>query len=389
MPEQRMTPSFIGLKAFFGVLLVSAGLMGMGVSGAQAADESVYTARMVPVDERASNEVAAKNVGVEKAKETGLRMVMERLTRTADHGRLPTVGADSIETYVRDIAFASEKFGGGHYLAKVNVRYWEDAVQTLLKSNNIPFTDLRSGPVLVVPVLNLSGRYVLWDERNDWLAAWARSGDQSVLVPVKVPLGDLADVSDINADEAIAPEATKLAKIASRYGANAALVAVATPVGDGPDMTVNVTYAVIGGGWSGDSVFLSASLPDGEDGSPIFDPEKGTARAQVLSEAALAVQKSIEASWKDANVIDQAVSGTHLSINVPLTGISDWVRVQENLSGLTSVRSVDIVSLTTSQALLDLDLVGRIDQLQTALESRRMSLEYTQESGWVLHPGTG
>src|SRR3546814_9903356 len=128
---------------------------------------------------------------------------------------------------VRDFSVAHEKIGGGHYIASLTVRFNPEEVRQLLRARDIPYAETVSRPVLVLPVYVAAGAARLWDGPNPWFDAWAAQPPAEGLQPLTVPLGDLSDVTEISAEQAMAGDAERLRSIAQKYGAFGTLVAVA------------------------------------------------------------------------------------------------------------------------------------------------------------------
>src|SRR6185369_10293232 len=67
----------------------------------------------------------------------------------------------------------------------------------------------------------------LFEDRNPWREAWAKRPPRDTLMPIVVPLGDLKDIADLDAKQAMAGDVRRLEALARRYGATDTAVAVA------------------------------------------------------------------------------------------------------------------------------------------------------------------
>jgi len=90
----------------------------------------------------------------------------------------------------------------------------------LLRQTGLPFAETASKPLLVLPVLKSRVGLMLWEAANLWRTAWSALPIQRGLVPMIVPLGDLADISDVDASQAMLGDETALEGIVSRYQAD-------------------------------------------------------------------------------------------------------------------------------------------------------------------------
>jgi len=323
--------------------------------------------------------VEAKRQGLVVGQRRGLRMVMEQITLREDYDRLPDPGNDVIRGLVRDFSVESEKFGGGRYLAQLTVRFRADGVRQLLQDRGIPFAETASGALVVLPVYQAGGRKTLWDEPNPWLAAWGRYGMTGGLVPLKLPLGDLADVTTINAEQALAGTSENVASIARKYGAVGVLVAAAQldPTGrdGGPLLQVSMTR-----------------YSPGTDSSTIvqgFAGRAGTSLDALLDAAVADMVVQLQEAWKRENLLRAGAGGGEqwLQVRVPIAQLGDWLAVRERLNRVPTVTKTDVARLSTREAVLDLRYRGTPEQLRTAMAQQSLLLDYRQDiQNWVLVP---
>ena len=369
---------FVRPRAGHVVALTFAMLL-MQIQPAGAQTREVYTATGVPVDEKASDGVEAKRQGLVVGQRRGLRMVMEQITLREDHDRLPDPGNEAIRGLVRDFSVESEKFGGGRYLAQLTVRFRADGVRQLLQDRGIPFAETASGALVVLPVYQAGGRKTLWDEPNPWLAAWGRYGMTGGLVPLKLPLGDLADVTTINVEQALAGTSENVASIARKYGAVGALVAAAQldPTGrdGGPLLQVSMTR-----------------YSPGTDSSTIiqgFAGRAGTSLDALLDAAVADMFGQLQEAWKRENLLRAGAGGGEqwLQVRVPIAQLGDWLAVRDRLNRVPTVTKTDVARLSTREAVLDLRYRGTPEQLRTAVAQQSLQLDYRQDiQTWVLVP---
>ena len=83
-------------------------------------------------------------------------------------------------------------------------------------------------PIIVLPIYQAGGQAILWEDSNPWREAWRRLEIKNELVNLMVPIGQLADVMAINAEQALEGDRKSLRKFAMSYGAEETLVAVAS-----------------------------------------------------------------------------------------------------------------------------------------------------------------
>ena len=346
-------------------------------AAAQSAGETLFTFVGVAVDETAADDLTAKTAGILKAQRRALRRILKRVTLRNDHDRLPELDDNALAQVIRDIAVDGEKFGGGRYLATLTIRFKPREIRQLLQNAGISFAETASRPAVVLPVYAVGGTTLLWEEPNPWFSAWAKRPGGDGLLPVVVPLGDLSDVLEINAEQALRGDQTRLTSIASKYNAFGAYVAMAAlainPRNGG--LTLNVSLDRHGGGQSEQTKILTFT---GEPGLPIDE---------LLNDAAERLVIEIEETWKRENLLRFELE-QWISVRVPLTGHPDWIAVRKRLDDIAEIRKVVLTRLSVGAADLDLLFVGEPEQLRVAMAQSDLALAYVASEGaWTVTYG--
>jgi len=336
----------------------------------------IYSVSNVRVDERATDEVSAKGVGIAKAQREALRTLLERLTLRTDHGKLPAVTDSIVRSSLRDFAVSEEKFGGGRYLATLNVRFKSEAVRTLIGGLGIPYAEVASRANLVLPVYENAGSRLLWDEPNPWFDAWLRREPPTGLLPLVLPLRDLSDISEISAEQAVAGEAARLDAVAKKYKAFGVYVALGQlsvdPVSNVPVLNVTMTQHQPG--------------EPARDTTRSFQGREGSDIAGLFDWAVEEMIAGLEESWKSDN-LQQSGSEQRIRVFVPIVRLGDWLAVKRKITGVPSVRQMDVARLSIREAQVDVTFLGEPEQLRRALALKDLDMSYELErGGWVVRP---
>lgn len=339
---------------------------------AQDADE-VYLVRQVAIDATAESALAAKNAAIRNGQRQALNRLLRRLTLAADHDRLPSGSdldpADLVASYAVD----DEKTSQVRYLARLTVQFQRPAVQRLLRGAGVSFSETRARPTLILPVLDAGGRRQLFDEDNPWLAAWSDLDlPFGSLLPLIVPLGDLGDLSALNADQALAGgDKARFATLMEKYdSASVAVVHATLPFGDAAAARVNtVVYRY---GAAGEGTIVSA-----------LDAQEGESLDSLLRRAAQATVALLEDDWKRRTILrfgDEA----SLSARVPYDGLEGWLEVRRRLAAVPNIEKVEISAISTIDAQVTLHYLGETPQLNTALAANELKLENRQGYWYLL-----
>lgn len=339
---------------------------------AAAQSANAFLVSGVAVDARAASASAAREQALADGQRQAFERLAARLVPLAYQGRVPKLSAADIEALVSDVGIEQEKASTVRYIATLSVRFKPDAVRRYLRTHGLPYAEARRTPVVVLPVYTQDGDATLWGDPNPWRQAWARRRSEG-LVAIVVPLGELADVTAVSTEQAVAADPQALAAIGLRYG------------------TADVLVAEAASGQA--AAALDIRLHGSGPGVPV--PETArlglTAREGETAEAFMAravdeVVRAVGDTYKSQNVLqfDRAAS---LAAVVPLGGLDDWLTVRGRLDRVSQVRSYRVVSLNRTGAALVLDFVGDQQQLQGALMRSGLELAWV-DSQWWMRPAS-
>ena len=342
---------------------------------ARAQDEAgIFTVRDVPVDETAATAAEARALALETGQRRAFRRLIDRLVPEGQQTLVPEVDSNQLQYYVRDFSVANERTSAVRYLADLTFRFNGDEVRRLLRSSSVGFAEARGDAVVVLPVLQpAEGDAILWGDGNAWRDVWAaRPGDDG-LVPLIVPLGDLSDITAVDAERAQAGEAEALRAIASLYGAQDTLVTIAKLSGD-PE--------------AGSAVLELTTRRYSDGSSSVTLRDKliqvgGEPYVGFLQRAADRIDNAIQESWKQQNVL-QFDNQRTIQVFVPLEGLNDWLNVRRRLHGVASIQQSDLSSLTRQEATLEITFLGDEQRLTRALAQRDLYLSLREDSSWEL-----
>lgn len=345
---------------------------------ASAADVSLYTVSGVPVEASAENAAAARTPAIASGEKRAAQIMLRRLTQSADYGRLPALSDTELQTLVRGIEINDERIGGNRYHAKVTVNFNANAVRNLLRNAGIPFTEATAKPILVVPVLDIDGRRMLWEESNPWREAWAQRANDGALQPISVALGDAQDAQTIDATSAASVDEAKLRALAARYQLSDVAVAAAQIRRNPSNWVMQVTLTRLGGG--SDATMVLSYNGQGDNYQAVMD------------EAARDIAGRLEDRWKQAAAMPVGSGGSgdrqKLAATVPLTAIGDWLVVRDRLARVSGLSRVDVHSLSKTDAQLILTYTGDPQRLALMLSQRDLALEQGPDGYWTLRPAS-
>lgn len=333
----------------------------------------IFTAVNLPVDVTAESALEAREKALQDGQRMALRRVLTRITLRTDHSSLPEPEDKAIEQMVATVAVANEKTSTVRYLAKVTVRFHRSAVRQLLLDAGIRFSETRAKPILVLPVLEKGAALSLFENSNIWRNAWAGLDlAQDALMPLRLPLGDLMDITTITAQAALAGRDDLLKVIAHRYEVNNILVAHAV---------LNIDLRA--GGLPRVAVNLLRFGPGGKSFEVLdYTVRVGNDLEEAMGRLALLVAMDQQEQWKRRT---QLSFGEEISLSalVPLSDLSDWLTVRKRLAASAMVSGFQLQGISLQDAQVVIDYLGDADSLAVSLAQRDLKLVLV-DGFWML-----
>lgn len=354
-------------------LLAVAGPLAPPPAWAQT-QSSVFSVSAVPVDVTSASAAAAREQARADGERRAFSMLLQRLVQKDDWARLPKVSDADLTEFLQDFEVDDEHTSPVRYLAKLTFRFRPEPVRRVLRDAGIPFTETRSKPLIVVPVWHVNSQSVLWDDANSqpnpWRAAWNKAPLDDGLVPMKLPLGELADIQAIDADHAVSGDKAALLTIAHRYDDGDVLVTQATLSGAGNGRILDLTATRFGAGYQ-DQTWVGSLKADAGETDDDF-----------LTRGVASVIADVSESWKKATVFRPG-GAAKMVASVPVTKLEDWVAVRSRLDGIPAIQSTALVTLSRTGARIEIRYLGDSSQLQLALAQRDLVLA-PGDPDWTL-----
>jgi hypothetical protein len=358
------------------------GSLVLGLGFAPAARDAraashVFTVSGVAVDVTAETAAAARETAHAEGHVKAMAKLMARLLPRHELSLIRELKAPEILSYVQDFSVGNERRSDVRYLAELTFRFRAKPIRELLRGSGLQHAETMSKPVVVVPIFGIEGEAVLWSQANPWWAAWAARPPGGWLVPLTVPLGDLGDLTAIDAARALNGEAEALGAIARRYEAEDVLITQAVLLGDPllGQATLQVGTVRLGR-------FAQQTTIDN-----YTQPAGGTVQG-LLALAADAVGAAVQESWKQSNLLRPG-SERALAVTLPVTQLTELLEIKRRLGGVAAVRGTTVTALSRGKTDMSITFVGDEDQLVLAMAQSDLNLALYPGIGWQLSLATG
>lgn len=368
------------------LLLLGAVAMRAAPAPAQESDEAYSTT--VKVDATAESAAAARDVARIDGQRRALAAVIERLSGASEPAAPPKLDDKTITDMVASFEVANEHMSAVRYVADYTFHFRPSKVRRLVRVAESPpaestsksLGDKSSGDkssadsggkspaeggnraIVVLPVYRDGSNVVLWDDPNAWRVAWSQRPAGSGLGRLVLPLGDAGDLAAIDAEKAGSGKPEALTAIAQRNSGSEAVVALATARRQG-DRLAGLDVTV--------KRYRYGHLVDTQSSS--FEADPAESEADLLKRAAEATAAEIETGAK-LNADAHSNQPASLAVTVPITTLGEWVQVRNRLASVSSIRKIDLLSLSRQEARIEVRYVGSQDQLKSSLAEVNLDL---------------
>jgi len=331
-----------------------------------------FLVRNVPVDVTAASVSEARERGLTQGRVMAFRRLVERMTLRENWAAIAAPDATKIIDMVLEFSVANEKSSAVRYLADLTVRFDPAAIRAFLRAQNVPFAETASRPLIVVPLYQDGGGVRLWNDDNPWRAAWTAILPHDGLIPIVLPLGDLADIGLLSADQAAANDRAALMNLATKYGAVGAVIARATPSGGSLNIAVTELRAL------GEpfEASINATVAGVDD----------DAKAEAMQAAAVESLRPLEDRWKQQNTLRFGAGGT-LTALIPVNSLQDWLAIKARLARVPVVEKVDLEAISKALVQVKIAFAGEETQLQFAMSQNELDLKRDGDM-WLLRAPT-
>ena len=355
---------------FIGILTINC-FIGTNTSHS-ITSKKVFVIENVAVDETSSTALKAREKALEIGQKRAWKKLLERMTFPETVKTVSDIPYSELRSLIRGYEVIRERTSTVRYLADLNVTFSANEVRQFFLNNNIDYAETPSAPVLVVPLLIRQGAASLWETPNPWRDAWQNLPEQRGLVDIRVPVGDLADIRDIAAIQALRGDQKKLKKIAKRYNAKTIVVAKAFKRFGIKD---NLPILEI----------IITKIRTDQIEETIIDTIKGEIGDDLLDLLGVGVTRvvnSIVDSWKKENAVTTGLL-LRVPVFVPIKGLNNWLGITSQLDEIGILKRTNLRRLSKREALIDLWVTGNITLLENALRPKNLSL-LKHSKGFIL-----
>lgn len=343
-------------SSLFLALVVGAAVLVSGPAAAQAPEPAapptsvptptpggdIFTVSGIAVDAVAESATAARDKALAEGRPVAWTELYRRLTPESAWGRQPQLDDPALQRIIRSFEVADERRSTTRYLADVTYHFNAVGVRRLLRGVQAPISETRARPVLVLPLT--TGQGFVAD--SSWNNAWMSPALSDGVVPLLVPLGDVADMAVLSRPDLAALDWSALQPLVARYGAAEAVIATYTEPTD---------------------VVIRYVTPNGSETDRLKVGDAGFAGITDT------VARRFDATWKARTAVDYTTTRS-LTAVARFGSLREWADLRAWLGQVPTVTDVVVDGVTVNSAELKLTFYGQEQQLAVALAQKNLVL---------------
>jgi CDP-diacylglycerol--glycerol-3-phosphate 3-phosphatidyltransferase len=316
---------------------------------AAPAAADLYTVTDIRIDATAESAQAARDLAMAQGRPVAWQRIYRRLTPSAQWARQPRLSDQQLFRLIRSFEVSGERRSTTRYLADVTYHFNPAAVRQLLRQSGVAFTETRSRPAIVIPMVADAA----FDPMSDWSVAWNHPSYNAGLVPMMLPDADVENEAILTRTDLLQADWGSLLPLSRRYNASLIVVAVASA--------------------DGRSVRAIEISPAGRTPSSFAFAQPNFA---ALADA---VTEKVAESWKGRSSVDYATRA-RLVADVQFNSLEEWSRIRSQLGAVRAVSDFEVLGLARNEAEIDLGYFGRTEQLRDAMAQQNLNLESCAQS---------
>lgn len=393
---------------------------------AAAASDAVFVVQRVAVQADGDSAAAARSIAQMQGRRRAMDVLLRRMTVSSDWTYLPHLAAgepasalpaaepgqkspvvlddSTLINLESGFEVYDEKASATTYRATITYRFKPDAVRRLLRNAAIPYSETQTLPALVLPVLETANGVYLWESNNPWLGAWRGRAFSNELTPIRLPVGNGADIAAISARQALLLDPAAVEALAKNYGVAQVIVAHARLQRNGDSDRLSVRLVNAYRDTAAAAIPQDGAEEQGVDSATLAalaaEPAQSSAKVgdvlasgvfsgpsgQFTPLAAQAIDETISdyaAAWKAKTLIDQSREAA-VETTAFFQSVEDWARIRAGLNATPLVGGVQVFALSSRGAELRLKMFGDPSRLAVALDAYGVVFWTEDGAHWLL-----
>ncbi len=350
--------------------ILSAILMLQAVA-VQAEEGNPYLVRSLSVESKVFDPLHSRPTALKQATLEGFHRLLGQLTSPKEIEKHKEVLEQvNLNILLKKVHIESERTDVP-YQVTFDLEYDRDAVKDLLTDLKIPFSEVSTGRVLLIPLFETDGETYLWQENNPWRTSLTEASLKLGLVNFILPSGDMNEMRMLTPEMAA-------------FGAEDILLSV----GEGYNTdTVCVVRAKEAKTVVGRTFSVEATWYGKEHMEPIYQYQtiaEDQTLEQVMQDLAGKVLTNMEDNWRSLNMVSFDKTTSVLVRFSPKT-LTEAERLRSTFAKLPVLKDLWLRMMSQKEIIYQIDFYGDVSKLLQQVEALGVRLKETEVGAevWV------
>ena len=351
------------------------------ITGLQARAEECSTPQFgvnnVSIDQLADTASEARQLGTRAAAETAFAVVLERLLN--DPEKISQfLDRHDLDQFSDFVHITQENSLEGRYIALLDFCFDAVRLRASFRKDGLRWTELRSPPILVVPVWQGPDGARAWQSDNSWLSGWREAVETSNgLVNFVLLEPTIINERSLRAEDLARANPVTLSLATTLAEAEQTMLVIARLDYDGSSPVLTVDGQLFSR--DGKLITTLAKMVDLPVSSDLVG-QLAVARSQILQE--------MQASWYAAN----AISGNDtqkMTLILPINSLEEWASRLAVFDQIAVFNGYRVRKLDLTSGVVTVNVEGTIAAVKNALLAQGLSLVTTEDGNQSVIPLIG
>ena len=336
-----------------------------------------FGVRNVSIDQLADTAGEARELGTRAAAETAFAVVLERLLN--DPEKISQfLDRHDLNEFSDFVHITEENSLQGRYIALLDFCFDASRMRATFRKDGLKWAELRSPPILVIPVWQGPDGVRAWQHDNSWLSGWREAVETSNgLVNFVVLEPTIINERSLRAEDLARANPMTLSYAATLAEAEQTMLVIARLDYDGSTPVLTVDGQLFSR--DGELITTLVKMIDLPVSSDLVG-QLAVARSQILME--------MQASWYAAN----AISGRDtqkMTLILPIRSLEEWAARLAVFDKIAVFNGYRIRKLDVNSGVVTVNVEGTMAAVKNALMAHGLSLITTENGHQSVIPLIG
>lgn len=356
--------SLFDMSRFF-LLLLS--IIFISSSASSAANSNIYLVEKIGINGLGKSPTDARNKAVDAAHKDAFAILLSRLN--LDAAIIDKLSDEEISDMVRSEQIDNERIAGNNYSAIFNIMFAKDFVDHILSTKKLNNAKkLIVANKLLIPIKEIDGQIILWEENNDWKNSVERvlaKKFKGKTINFSVPQADIESISSLNRDNVTSVRYRDLESLLLKHNSGEAYIMLFSYNDMQNKVTINVSHLRK---LQKKNIKLSFVNIDHLKYDSLLDK---------------VAEKTINYLASTPND-DDTTNSNLVRMHIPISNLNEWLSIKKKIENSPLVREITLESVSRDYALILVDYNSPKQEISEHFDQIGLNLDKKAHNVYIL-----